>query len=237
MKDLKQQIIESLNSRARCIFEHRAELAATAMREMEDAPDQQVMPLTREQLAKLLASYESRYEDEVYGNFSRERSLAGSLRARKYMPDASVDWEYNGQVDNETQENPGKQEPWEFVIDPTPIGYEAPDTDDDDDDEIRVGGMGAAVKESTEVITAKDSSELVLDALKAACEMGGDVKLELEDGNDLYLSPEDIENVLKTGMVKYMIASMSDLHSISSFFSTNHHPVDVTSAGEVENEE
>ena len=87
--DLKSQIMGALNDRAAYLLENSGSVVVSILSEMEDAPDQQIMPLTREQFARLLANYESRIENPTYDNFVRERSIEGALRVNRYQPDLS----------------------------------------------------------------------------------------------------------------------------------------------------
>ena len=229
--DLKSQIVEALNDRAAYLLENSGSVVASILSEMEDAPDQQIMPLTREQFARLLANYESRIENPTYDNFVRERSIEGALRVNRYQPDPINDWKTQAPIDNDTQDNPGKVEPWEFYVDPIPAGYEPHSPTDND--EVELSGYDN-VQESTDVMTYDDSQALMVQGLQLAASEGNDVKLELADGNDVYLSPDDVKKLIGSGFVNQLGHAMCDIRTFAQFMSSEHVPADHDFEGENE---
>lgn len=224
MKDFKTQIREALDDRLQYVLSKAPEVVGTSLREMEDAPDQQISPLTREQVKRMLFTYEMRSPTEFHDNFVRERSIEGSRRVTPYTPDESLDYMAAVDTTNADQINPGKQEPWEFVIDPTPIGYEKPEVEELDDT-YRLSGMDKVV-ESTDVLGSDPSINMLMVAMTYAVESGDDIKLELEDGNDVYLDSTEVAKLLKSGFVHQLKHAMIDINTFASFVSANHVPFD-----------
>ena len=215
MNETRDAIRESLDLRAQHVALKSVDIVSYNLHEMEDAPDQQIYGLTREQVARLLAAYEARIEGEAYGNFAYERSIDGALRVNKYQPDPVSDFSPSAPTINVTQDNPGGQEPWEYDVYNVPHDYQEPNSDETD--EVDVSGIDNQMqKEEADVVNSGDSSDLLAAVVDRAITMGHDIKVELGDGNCLYLDPHTLVNLKNSGLIPHMHEIIGDIHTFAS---------------------
>lgn len=105
---LKKTVVESLHDRASRVCEQ----TIVHMNEMEDAPDQKVRAMSREEVARMLSQYEQRSDPD----WKNERCEDGIERVNKYSADLGADyvpadnlpkdeWTYEIQVKNGVAED------------------------------------------------------------------------------------------------------------------------------------
>ena len=95
---------------ATLIKESLAEMATAVVLEMRDAPDQMVAPLSRDDVARIHASYEIHHEaDDTY---HAEREAVG--RTSEYQPDLAADYVFSFSAPDH-EENPGSCTPSDWV--------------------------------------------------------------------------------------------------------------------------
>lgn len=208
------------------IHEELSELAVQAViAEMEDAPDQQVYGLTRDQEARLHASYEMRHDSDSDNPVQpEERSIEGAQRASKYPPESTSDYlpDPHTPIDNETQERPAALMPYDLEIDVVP-----PDTDDHDYFDDDWSGEDNIFEESIE-----GSSVLLQDTITHAIHTGHDIEIILNDGNSVYLDTAALNMIKQSGKFNMLGHFVSSIVQFSDFLKEIYGP----SAGEIHEE-
>jgi len=208
------------------IHEELTELATQAIiGEMEDAPDQQVYGLTRDQMARMHASYEMRHDsDSDYPVQPEERSIEGAQRASKYPPESTSDFlpDPHTPIDNETQERPAGLMAYDLEIDVCPAYTDDKDYFDDD-----WTGEDNIFEESIE-----GNSVLLADTITYAIHTGHNIEVILDDGNSVYLDTAALNMIKQSSKFDKIKHFTSNITEFSDFLKEIYGPA----AGEIHEE-
>lgn len=200
LEQMRSNIMESLQAKATHV------IGSVKLNEMKDAPDQQIYPLTRDEVARLLASWE-RHSDEDDGSHMSglSRDYEGMKRVSEYPPEVNSDYEYDHPedlIDGVTR--PAGMMPYDFdcaIIPDSDLGQE----EDDDIDWSGADNTDGKVKEEVDLVNAAHSDQAsAADVIRHAIAVGGDVEVLLADGNVVYLDPHTAQAIINGGIGKFM---------------------------------
>lgn len=202
--------INSIKTRE-AIREGLNDKAAAVIAEMQDAPDQQVFGLTRDQVAKLHASYEVRQDhDDTYVNDDYNRDVEGAMRASKYPPEVKSDYlpDDPDALDNPNQIQPAGLMAYDF-------DFEQPVGSDDEDSDENWSGLDNPFHESVSEEEIDSTSPSILkQVLLHAAHIGEDVELVLGDGASIFLDPVSIGHMIHSKSLDKLTTAV---HSIDTF--------------------
>lgn len=216
LEEMKSSIVAELHAKAA----HVIGSVKTSIQEMKDAPDQQIYPLTRDEVARLLASWE-RHSDEDDGSHMSglSRDYEGMLRVSEYPPEVESDYlpdHPEDAIDGVTR--PAGLMPYDFdcaIIPDTDMGME-------EDDDRDWSGADNTTNESVDLVNAAHSdSASAEDVVRHAIAVGGDVEVVLGDGNTVYLDPHTAQAMLNIGMNR-ALASCGSIAAFGNFLATTY---------------
>jgi hypothetical protein len=203
-------ITKALNARAAYLIEQLQKdqdlVRGARLVEQRNAPDNEIYPLTRREVEKMLSRYERREDDSTGFDNPEPRSIDGAKKARWYAPEHNsnylddVDTEHDGAEQN-VDDRPSKLMPYDYyfsVHKPKDRNQETSneigDVDTENDEEDWEGETNKFFIESIDD-AHKNVEQLLHDSTKHSYP----VEFHLDDDSYVTVHPQQAQHIINSG--------------------------------------